>query len=83
MFAQFIRHNMEVYMDDMITKCKSLHDHVKQLGVTFNILRKHIKLNPNKFHGMPMGHGNKPRKDQGTSGDAFQREYQRSIEVNW
>lgn len=53
MFIQLIRHTIEVYMDHMITSSKSLHNHVKHLGLNFNILRKYrMKLNPTNMSSM-------------------------------
>lgn len=53
MFAQFIMHTMEIYMNDMITKNEISYDHVKHPGLTFNILgfmvsHKGIESNPKK-----------------------------------
>ena len=40
---------MKVYVDDMITKCFKEIDYVKDLEVTFKILRRYgMKLNPKK-----------------------------------
>ena len=48
-FKPLIRHTMEVYVDDMITKSKELRDHVKHLEETFELLRKYeMRLNPEK-----------------------------------
>ena len=41
---------MEIYMDDMLIKSPSLHQHLIDLSKTFHILRKYkIKLNPLKY----------------------------------
>uniref|UniRef100_A0A803PE18 Reverse transcriptase domain-containing protein n=1 Tax=Cannabis sativa TaxID=3483 RepID=A0A803PE18_CANSA len=43
------RHNMEVYVDDMLVKTKKAEDLIKDLDETFTTLRKYkIKLNPAK-----------------------------------
>ncbi|KAL0433454.1 UNVERIFIED_CONTAM: hypothetical protein Slati_2679700 [Sesamum latifolium] len=44
-----IGRNVEVYVDDMLVKCKKAEDHVADLEETFSILRKYrLKLNPAK-----------------------------------
>ena len=49
MFNAQIGRNLEVYVDDMITKSKEVKDHAKALGETFSTLRVHImRLNPEK-----------------------------------
>ena len=48
-FRPLIRHTMEVYVDDMITKSKNSADHVQHLEETFDLLRKYrMKLIPKK-----------------------------------
>ena len=49
MFAEQIRVNMEVYVDDMLVKMKYQKEHVKDLAECFAILRKYsMRLNPQK-----------------------------------
>lgn len=49
MFAHQIGRNMEVYVDDMLTKSKRASDHLVNLEETFQVLRKfNMKLNPAK-----------------------------------
>ena len=54
-FAQQIGRNMEVYVDDMLTKSVTAEKHSEDLKETFNVLRKYkMKLNPNKcVFGVP------------------------------
>ena len=41
--------NIEVYVDDMVVKNKVVSEHVEDLEVIFNILRKHnLRLNASK-----------------------------------
>ena len=41
--------SIEVYIDDMVVKSKVVSKHVGDLGVIFNILRKHkLRLNASK-----------------------------------
>ena len=48
-FNAQIRRNLEVHVDDMITKIKEAKDHVKDLRETFSTLKAHIMcLNPEK-----------------------------------
>ena len=48
-FADQISHNMEVYVDDMLTKSKRDAGHLIDLGQTFDQLDKYqMKLNPTK-----------------------------------
>ena len=48
-FAEQISCNMEVYVDDMLTKSKKAADHLVDLGQTFDQLDKYqMKLNPTK-----------------------------------
>ena len=49
MFKDLIGKSMEVYMEDMLVKSKTVGDHIEYLNMLFNILRKYqIKLNPLK-----------------------------------
>ena len=49
MFANQIRRNVQVYVDDMLVKSRREEDHLKDLEETFNILRSYnMKLNPSK-----------------------------------
>ena len=49
MFNEQIGKTMEVYMDDMLIKSKTIAYHVAHLSDTFVVLRKYkIKLNPLK-----------------------------------
>ena len=49
MFANQIRRNVQVYVDDMLVKSRRKEDHLKDLEETFNILRSYnMKLNPSK-----------------------------------
>ena len=42
--------NMEVYVDDMLTKRQATQNHIRDLAKTFDVLRKHnMKLKPTKF----------------------------------
>ncbi|XP_057518009.1 uncharacterized protein LOC130798929 [Amaranthus tricolor] len=48
-FQSQIGRNLEVYVDDMITKSKQASQHAADLRKTFNTLRKHqMRLNPEK-----------------------------------
>lgn len=48
-FGSQIGRNVQVYIDDMITKSKSTKDHVSDLRETFtNVRRHHMRLNPAK-----------------------------------
>ncbi|XP_057540741.1 uncharacterized protein LOC130818595 [Amaranthus tricolor] len=48
-FQSQIGRNLEVYVDDMITKSKQASQHAADLRETFNTLRKHqMRLNPEK-----------------------------------
>ena len=41
--------SVEIYVDDMVVKSKVVSEHVEDLGVIFNILRKHnLHLNASK-----------------------------------
>ena len=57
MFAQHIRQNVEVYMDDMLVKRAREFNHLDDLRETFDALRFYnMKLNPNKcIFGMALG----------------------------
>ena len=49
MFANQIRRNVQVYVDDMLVKSRREEDHLKDLEETFDILRSYnMKLNPSK-----------------------------------
>jgi hypothetical protein len=49
MFQAQIGRNMEVYVDDMLVKSLTSHNHVADLAEAFDTLRKyHMKLNPQK-----------------------------------
>ena len=48
-FQSQIGRNLEVYVDDMITKSKQVSEHAADLRETFITLRKHqMQLNPDK-----------------------------------
>ncbi|KAK1586409.1 hypothetical protein Q3G72_002259 [Acer saccharum] len=55
MFASQIGRNMEVYVDDMLTKSVTINKHVDDLRETFDVLTKYgMKLNPTKcVFGVP------------------------------
>ena len=49
-FEDQIRHNMKVYVDDMLTKSIHADGHVADLAETFgNFRRYQMKLNPRKY----------------------------------
>ena len=49
MFESQLDKSIEVYVDDMVVKSKVVSKHVGDLGVFFNILRKHnLRLNASK-----------------------------------
>ena len=49
MFAQQIRRNVQVYVDDMLVKSRREEDHLEDLRETFDTLHSYnIKLNPGK-----------------------------------
>ena len=49
MFEPQLGKSIEVYIDDMVVKSKVVFEHVGDLGVIFDILRKHnLHLNPSK-----------------------------------
>ncbi|KAK0571195.1 hypothetical protein LWI29_012312 [Acer saccharum] len=56
-FARQIGRNMEVYVDDMLTKSVMTERHAEDLKETFKVLRRYkMKLNPNKcVFGVPSG----------------------------
>ncbi|KAK0598401.1 hypothetical protein LWI29_034306 [Acer saccharum] len=56
-FARQIRRNMEVYVDDMLTKSVTAVKHSEDLKETFDVLRRYkMKLNLNKcVFGVPSG----------------------------
>ena len=55
LFASQIRRNMEVYVDDMLTKSITVDRHVEDLRENFDVLTKFgMKLNPSKcLFGVP------------------------------
>ena len=49
MFKEQLERNMEASIDDMVVKSKAMEDHLKDLAMTFETLRKHrLKLNASK-----------------------------------
>ena len=49
MFANQIGRNVQVYVDDILVKCRREEDHLEDLRETFNTLRSYnMKLNPSK-----------------------------------
>ncbi|KAK0584983.1 hypothetical protein LWI29_021679 [Acer saccharum] len=56
-FARQIGRNMEVYVDDMLTKSTTMEKHSEDLKETFDVLRRYkMKLNPSKcVFGVPSG----------------------------
>ena len=49
MFEPQLGKSIEVYVDDIVVKSKVVFEHVGDLGVIFNILRKHnLRLNASK-----------------------------------
>ncbi|KAK0583054.1 hypothetical protein LWI29_032902 [Acer saccharum] len=56
-FARQNGRNMEVYVDDMLTKSVTAERHSEDLKETFEVLRRYkMKLNPNKcVFGVPSG----------------------------
>ncbi|KAK0607257.1 hypothetical protein LWI29_012260 [Acer saccharum] len=56
-FARQIGRNMEVYVDDMLTKSTTAERHSEDLKETFHVLRRYkMKLNPSKcVFGVPSG----------------------------
>ncbi|KAK0597463.1 hypothetical protein LWI29_025521 [Acer saccharum] len=57
MFTRQIERNMEVYVDDMLTKSITADKHVDDLRETFDVLTRYgMKLNPAKcVFGVPFG----------------------------
>ena len=57
MFAQQIRRNIQVYVDDMLVKSQREENHLEDLRKMFNTLRSYnMKLNPGKCaFGMTAG----------------------------
>ncbi|KAK0580046.1 hypothetical protein LWI29_035596 [Acer saccharum] len=57
MFARQIRKNMEVYVDDMLTKSITADKYIDDLRETFDVLTRYgMKLNPTKcVFGVPLG----------------------------
>lgn len=50
MFAEQLRHSMEVYIDDMLIKSLEARNHVGQLRECFKILNQYdMKLNSSKY----------------------------------
>ncbi|KAH7862454.1 hypothetical protein Vadar_005027 [Vaccinium darrowii] len=75
MFKEQLGKTMEVYIDDMVVKSKLKPDHLADLKVTFNILRKFkLKLNASKSnHGparpsKPKDHEGGPKANRNGSG---------------
>ena len=49
MFKPQLGKNIKVYKDDMVVKSKVVSEHLRDLGSTFNVLRKHkLHLNTSK-----------------------------------
>ena len=49
MFAQQIRRNVQIYVDDILVKSQREEDHLDDLRETFDTLRSYnMKLNPSK-----------------------------------
>ena len=49
MFEPQLCQSVEIYVDDMVVKSKTMSEHLEDLGNTFNILRKHkLCLNASK-----------------------------------
>ena len=49
MFELQLGKSIEIYVDDMVVKSKVVSEHLKDLGNTFNVLRKHkLRLNASK-----------------------------------
>ena len=50
MFEPQLGKNIEIYVDDMVVKTKVVSEHLRDLGSTFGVLRKHkLRLNASKF----------------------------------
>ena len=51
MFEPQLGKSIEIYVDDMVVKSKVVSEHLKDLGSTFGVLRKHkLRLNASKSH---------------------------------
>ena len=49
MFEPQLGKNIEIYVDDMVVKSKVASEHLADLDITFNVLRKHkLRLNASK-----------------------------------
>ena len=48
MFEPQLGKNIEIYIDDMVVKCKMESEHINDLGNIFEVLRRH-KLRLNAF----------------------------------
>ena len=49
MFGPQLGKNIEIYIDDMVVKSKVVSEHLRDLGSTFGVLRKHkLRLNTSK-----------------------------------
>ena len=49
MFEPQVGKNIEIYIDDMVVKSKVVSEHLRDLGNTFGVLRKHkLRLNTSK-----------------------------------
>ena len=49
MFEPQLGKNIEIYVDDMVVKSKVVSEHLRDLGSTFGVLRKHkLCLNASK-----------------------------------
>ena len=49
MFEPHLGKNIEIYVDDMVVKCKVESEHVNDLGNIFGILRRNkLRLNASK-----------------------------------
>ena len=49
MFEPQLGKSIEIYVDDMVVKSKVVSEHLRDLGSTFNVLRKHkLHLNTSK-----------------------------------
>ena len=49
MFKLQLGKSIEIYVDDMVVKSKAVFEHLRNLGGTFDVLRKHkLRLNASK-----------------------------------
>ena len=49
MFEPQLGKSIEIYVDDMVAKSKVVSEHLRDLGSTFGVLRKHkLRLNASK-----------------------------------